>query len=186
MQTQKSLEYLNSKTSMTLREGIQELRTAEGIENDAVENVAPELVDDLNIHDAIHVLFACPTTLPGEISAHLWKVFGTTMKMKDIHRVNRHEDHRQVLAEIGYGRLIRTWFKSIPSIVATLWRSLRLKRCWPAKDYELFLDVPLVELRQQFGIHLPSSKCVSNGRSPRAGAALRRVRPQEPLANKSA
>ncbi|WP_212666734.1 hypothetical protein [Acaryochloris marina] len=139
----KPLEYMRPNTCITLREGIQELRKSEGL-----ENVTPDLVDILDVHDAIHVLFACPTNLTGEISAHIWKIFGTTMKMADMHRVNRHEDHRQVLAKIGHSKLIRTWFKSIPYIVATLFRSFRMKRRWPAGDYALFMDIPLTYISQ--------------------------------------
>ncbi len=175
MAKRRQLRYLDQHSSMTLREGIIELREAEGADGDAVENVAPELVPDLHMHDAIHVLFGCPTNLSGEISAHLWTLFGTTLRLRDMHRVNMHRDHRQVLARIGYVKLIRMWFKNIPTMIATILRSFRMSQKWPAASYDEYLDVPLIELRQQFNIRCPKRfhKTDSEGS---AGAALRHAR----------
>lgn len=175
MTIQTSLEYLRPNTCITLREGIQELRQAEGVKNNAAENITPELADILDVHDAIHVLFACQTNLMGEIKAHIWKVFGTTLKLQEMHRVNRHQDHRKVLAKIGHGRLIRTWFQSILTIAITLFRATQMKQRWPAEDYALFLDTPLTELRKQFGLHLPPQKKASNNSSHSTGAAVRHI-----------
>lgn len=49
MTSKGSLEYIKPNTTITLREGIQELRQAEGIENDTVENVAFELAEVLDV-----------------------------------------------------------------------------------------------------------------------------------------
>ncbi|MDJ0707182.1 MAG: hypothetical protein QNJ46_28235 [Leptolyngbyaceae cyanobacterium MO_188.B28] len=173
----KTLEYLNPRSTQTLLEGIWELRVAEGAEADAAENVAPELVDDIEVHDAIHVLFGCPTNLAGEIIAHVWTLFGTTMSVRDMGRVNMHDDHRQVLAKIGHGRLLKMWFYSVPRIIITLFRALRMKRRWPAEDYRLYLDQRLCDLRKDFGIRL-SSPSPTDQRG--GGAALRTVRSHSP------
>ncbi|MDA0659852.1 MAG: hypothetical protein O3C60_13550 [Planctomycetota bacterium] len=160
---------------MTLGDGIRELRTAEGADSDAGENVAPDLVPDIDIHDSIHVLFACPTNLAGEISAHLWTIFGTTVRLREMRRVNMHQDHRQVLADIGHAKLVKTWFKNIPHLIATFYCSMRMTRKWPASDYSDYLDVPLDELRKEFNICLPNRRGTSVSRG-RAGAGLRHVR----------
>ena len=174
----KKLEYLNPKSTQTLLAGIRELRTVEGAEEDAVENVVPELLNDINVHDAIHVLFGCPTNLYGEIIAHVWTAFGSTMKVRDMHRVNRHHDHRKVLAKIGHGRLLRTWLYSLLGIVATLVRAMQMRRRWPAADYTLYLDQRLCDLRADFGIRLSTGEPVVKSSS---GAALQNVRSGKPL-----
>ena len=173
MKRKRSLRYLDPHATMTLGEGIAELRAAEGADGDAAENISPELVPDIDMHDAIHVLFACSTNLAGEISAHIWTVFGTTVSMSDMHRINNHRDHRQVLSDIGHFKLIRTWFRNVPHLVATLFRSFRMKGKWPASDFENYLDVPLNELRDQFNIRLPKQRTDQTPTS--AGAALRHV-----------
>lgn len=167
-----ALNYLNPQSIQTLRQGIYEFYQAEVAENDASDTVAPELLADIDMHDAIHVLFGCPTHLGGEILAHVWTAFGTTVPLQAMHRVNRHPDHRNVLAEIGHRHLLKTWLKSIPQILMTVIRGLRMKRRWPAEHYVVYLDQHLCDLRQEFGIHLPPPS--SSGK--RAGAALRTVR----------
>jgi hypothetical protein len=166
----KTLGYLSLDCRLTLREGIQELRQAE-----AAANVAPELSHDLDVHDAIHVLFGCPTSLAGEVIAHVWTVFGTTSKLGDLHRVTSHEDHREVLAEIGHFRLLRKWLLSLPRILGTVGRARRMRRRWPVEEFPSFLDRPLDEIRREFGIRFnPPSAPTHTPRQP--GAALRNVK----------
>lgn len=103
------LKFLDASSTQTLREGIQELRDAETADSDASESFPPELIADIDIHDAIHVLFGCPASLRGETIAHVWTAFGTSTKMSDMHRVNEHQDHKMVLSQIGHIKLLKTW-----------------------------------------------------------------------------
>lgn len=153
----KNLMYLDPNSTQTLREGIRELRTYEGATHDASENVALDLADAIDMHDAIHVLFGCPTSLFGEIIAHVWTALGTTVKMQEMHRVSRHDDHRQALSKIGYRRLIATWLVNFPSILTTLICAMRMQLRWPAEDFILYLDQRLCDLRENFGICLLKS-----------------------------
>lgn len=168
-------EYLNPRSRQTLREGVLELRAAEGADGDAADNVAADLIDDIDVHDAIHVLFACSTDLTGEIIAHAWTLFGTTMELRDMRRVNMHEDHRAVLARIGHRHLLGMWLRTVPGIAATVTRALRMKRRWPAEEYTEYLDMRLCDIRAAFGIKLPEVP-LRGHRSGPAGAALRNVR----------
>lgn len=156
MARKKPLRYLDPDCPLTLREGIAELRKAEGADGDAAAQVAPDLVHDLDVHDAIHVLFACPTNVAGEVIAHVWTAFGTTAKLADLHRVNAHRDHRQVLAQIGHWRLVKSWLRGLPRIAVAIWRSQRMSRRWPVEEMPGFLDRPLTDIRREFGIRLPS------------------------------
>lgn len=175
----KQLNYLEPMSTQTLREGIVELRAAEGADGDAAENVAPDLLRDIDVHDAIHVVFACPTNLAGEIVAHVWTAFGTTTSIHDMHRVSRHRDHRTVLAEIGHRRLLGTWLKSLPLIAKTVFRARRMRRRWPAEEFAAYLHKPLAELRAEFGIEI--SPVPRRGRRA-GGAALRSIRRRQSLA----
>jgi hypothetical protein len=183
----KPMTYLQPDSTQTLREGVMELRAAETADSDAAESFAPELKHDIDVHDAIHVLFACPTTLAGEIVAHVWTAFGTTASMADMHRVNAHRDHRAVLAQIGHWRLVRTWFRSLPRIFITLRSARRMVRRWPVEEMSSFFDRRLCDIRQEFGIRLPSVPPSAPGDSREGGAALRSIRHKIPsLATPSA
>ncbi|MEM8974561.1 MAG: hypothetical protein AAGD43_21090 [Pseudomonadota bacterium] len=168
-----TLRYLDPVSSQTLRQGIEELKRVEGADGDAAQNVSEDLVDRINLHDAIHVLFACPTDLRGEIAAHVWTAVGTTMTIRNMHDVNQHRDHRQVLSEIGYVNLAATWVRAIPTVIAILWRSRSMNKLWPAYDYQYYLDCRLCDLRSVYGVHVLGVKRRQVGRG---GAALRWVK----------
>lgn len=168
-----TLKYLNQESSQTLRQAIQELRQAEGFEGDASEYVSSDLLEDIELHDVIHTVFACPTNLRGEILAHVWSVFGTTLEIKQMHRVNRHSDHKAVLRQIGHARLFKTWLRSLPNILVVAWRASRMKQRWPATSFQQFLDTPLFAIRATFNIKVLDSRSRHNTSS---GAALRSIR----------
>jgi len=175
----KQMKYLAPDSTQTLREGVAELRQVEGPEGDAAESFAQELRQDIDVHDAIHVLFGCPTTLAGEIIAHVWTAFGTTASIADMHRVNAHGDHRAVLASIGHWRLFRTWLASLKPIATTLRNTRRMTQRWPVERMAEFYDRRLVDIRDEFGIRLVGRR-IPPGGTPSTGAALRHVRRKRP------
>lgn len=147
----KALNYTNLLSILSLRDGIEEFRKLE-VQQDEAERLADDLIKDINEHDAIHTLFGCTADLKGEILAHVWTYFGTTTDMEQMKRVNRHEDHKQALREIGHLRLMRTWFFNIPSIIATIRNAKKMHKKFPAADYKGYLDAPLKEIREEFNI----------------------------------
>ncbi|XGV97248.1 MAG: hypothetical protein ACAF41_31560 [Leptolyngbya sp. BL-A-14] len=163
-------QYFDPTSNQTLYEALLELRVLEGAD-DAAVNLAPELLDDVEIHDVIHVLFACSTDLAGEVIAHIWAVFGTTYDVREMARVNMHQDHQDVLASIGHARLLSMWVSRIPEIVKTLYRANRMVKRFPAQEYTQYLDKPLVEIREEFGIRLTAPSKAQEKKS--SGAALR-------------
>lgn len=147
------LKYMEADSQQTLREGIIELRKAE-MENDEAEQVSLDLSDDIDEHDAIHVLFACRTDLKGEILAHVWSLFGTTMKMHQMRRVNAHDDHKRALRQIGHLKLLITWGRNLPMIVTTIIRAKRMHKKFPVGKYTRYLEYPMCDIRAEFGIQL--------------------------------
>ncbi len=164
--------YLDANCTSTLREAIAELRGLEGVD-DASAAVAPEIAPDLDIHDVIHVLFACSTDLRGEILAHIWTMAGTTAKVADLHRVTTHRDHRQALRRIGHGRLLWTWVSKAPLFITVFRRARQMKRRFPVHAVAQYLDRPLCDIRRDFGIRLPARKDTPSG--PSYGALVRRA-----------
>lgn len=167
----KKLRYMESDSNQTLREAIHELRESEGADNDAAEYISPELQDDIELHDVIHTVFACPTNLKGEILAHLWSVFGTTLTMSQMHRVTSHKDHKAVLKEIGHARLLKTWATNIPNMARVVLRARKMHCKWPAHDFQQYLNASLKDIRSEYGIRV-----IEVGSSESSGgAALRSI-----------
>lgn len=173
IQVAMNLDYFDPHCRQTLRTALAELRAAEGADQDAASQMAPELIRDLDIHDAIHVIFGCSTDLPGEVLAHVWTILGTSARVRDLHRVMSHRDHREALAKIGHGPLLRMWITSIPRIASTMWRASRMTRRLRIEDMASLLDQPLAEIRHHHGIRLPRQ---SPGSKPSIGAAVRKIR----------
>jgi hypothetical protein len=148
--------YLDPSATISLRDGIAELRASER-DDDLSETVASDLKGDLHIHDAIHVLFACPTTVAGEVQAHAWTLFGTTVARTDAHRVMRHGDHRKAIAAIGHFRLLTTWLSAIPMLLGVYRKSRAMSSRWPAERLGEFLDLPLDRIRHDYRIRVASA-----------------------------
>lgn len=165
-------KYFDPTSNQTLHEAIQELRAFEG-SDDAVVNLAPELREDIEIHDVIHVLFACGTDLASEVIAHIWTIFGTTYNVQNMARVNMHQDHQDVLSTIGHAKLLQMWAYKIPEIVKILYRAKRMIRRFPVQEYTQYLDRQLIDIREEFGIRL--TKLPIGQEKQRSGAALRKL-----------
>lgn len=168
-----NLDYLNQQSTQTLRAALAELREAEGSENDAAAHVASELVIDLDVHDAIHVIFGCSTDLRGEVLAHVWTLLGTTAKLRDLHRVLSHADHQEALARIGHGDLLWKWLTTLPCIASTAWRASRMTRRLQVDNLQSMLDQPLDDIRSSCGIRIVRQDSIHG---PHVGAAVRNVR----------
>ena len=169
------LRYLEPDSEQTLFEAIEELRVAEGVENDAAGYISPDLRNDIELHDVIHTVFACPTNLKGEILAHLWSVFGTTLTMGEMHNVTSHNDHKAVLKKIGHFRLIKTWLGNTPNMFRVVLRSRKMNKKWPAHQFEQYLNKSLKDIRTEYGINIVET---SSGNQTSNGAALRTIRTQ--------
>lgn len=147
------LLYLQANSQQTLKEAIGELRAFElDLQNDYASSISHELARDIDEHDAIHALFACTTNLKGEILAHVWTMFGTTMAVNQMHKVNNHQDHKKALKEIGLFKLLATWLFLIPTILRIVRRAKNMKKKFPISEYQLYLDEKLWVLRSDFGI----------------------------------
>lgn len=106
-------------------------------------------------HDAVHVLFACDTSDRGEAVAHAWMLLGTTVTHREIREVTAGRDHRAFFVEVGHARRLRALLRALPEIAWTALRARRMRRRWPWTNYDRYLDVPLAEIRSEYGIQVP-------------------------------
>ncbi len=146
------LRYMSPHSTDTLRSAISELRRTEGADGDMSD--AGELAPHMQLHDAIHVLFGCGTSLLGEVQAHLWMLLGTSARMRDMHRTASSRDHRAALADIGHAELLKTWLRALPELVSIALRARKMSRRWPAEQLAACLDRPLQELRAEYNIEI--------------------------------
>jgi hypothetical protein len=147
-------QYRQHNSTQTLQKGLEELRALEAAQqNDASETFDAALQTELTQHDVIHVLFGCGTDLQGEIQAHVWTLFGTTLSMQQMHQVNTHKDHKSALQEIGHFKLLRTWLRLFPQLLRTIWRAKHMSKKFPIEQTDAYLQRSLKEIRREFSIY---------------------------------
>lgn len=146
------LKYFDSDSKMTLQEAIRELRALEEQKNEMLAQMSPEMRTTFESHDAVHVLFACGTTIQDEIAAHVWMVFGTTAKLSEMHRAVANREHRHVLSGIGHFKLLRVWVGCLPQIFKIIAKCLRMKKRFPLEELSRLKEQPLCEIRYEYGI----------------------------------
>ena len=143
--------YQSASSSQTLREGLVEYEQLNPNLNDA-RVATPEGADFFHCHDAAHVVFGCDTSLLNEAMADAWTLFGTTITLKSFFGFMKIEEHQEILDKLGWFAVIRTFIRSVPLILRIIYRSMKMNKAWPWDDYPTYLDVPLRDIRDEFGI----------------------------------
>ena len=147
------LKYLQQQSELTLFEGIKELRAFEGTnENDLTSKTTQQFMNALEGHDVIHSLFGCATDVNGEIKVHLWMVFGTTTKMREIKSALGSRDHKETLKEIGHLNLLKRWFYAIPMAIKIFALSKRMTKKYPVENFLNDLNEKLKDIRDEYNI----------------------------------
>lgn len=145
-------KYFDSDPAMTLGEAMQKMRTSEP--EDMTNEASADIVQALEHHDAVHILFGLGTSIQDEIAAHVWMVLATTANISEMHRAVATQEHRSVLSGIGHLRLIGIWISSLPRIIGILFKSLRMKKKVAIEKLSRLKGQPVLAIRQDHGIFL--------------------------------
>lgn len=145
-------EYLGSDPSMTLGEAMQKMGASEP-ENFA-NQASVDIVQALEQHDAVHILFNLGTSIQDEIAAHVWMAFATTANISEMHRAVATQEHRSVLSKIGHFKLTSIWFSNLPRIIGIFFKSLRMKKKVAVEELPRLKDQSILAIRQEHGIVL--------------------------------
>ncbi|MEH1965252.1 hypothetical protein [Nostoc sp.] len=139
--------------SITLSDAIHKMR---GLEPDSnlANKVSLDILQALEQHDAVHVVFNCGTSIQDEIAVHLWMVLATTAKISEMHRAVASLEHRNVLSGIGHFKLMRIWVTSLPRIIGIIFKSLRIKKRLSFEELSRLKGKSILEIRQEHGIIL--------------------------------
>jgi hypothetical protein len=148
-----ALEYTRQDSMQTLRDGLAEYYAANPrlLDPRALPADAARLFRQ---HDAAHVVFGCDTSLRGETLVDTWTIFGSSIGLRGYLAYLRLPEVNQVFAEIGLPRILLETARNLPDAIRVVWRSLRLARKWPWRDYERYLDERLGHVRETLGIRV--------------------------------
>lgn len=146
-------EHFGSGTLITLGEAIQKLRASES-ESNMTNKMSAQIMQAIEQHDAVHVLFNCSTSIQDEIAAHIWMIFATTAKISEMHRAVANQEHRNVLSNIGHLKLMSIWFTSLPRLIGIISKSLRMKKRLAVEELSQLKEKSIIEIRREHGIVL--------------------------------
>lgn len=146
-----ALRYLDPESTMTLREGLAEYFRSmpDLLDVNALEGKAKELFDN---HDTAHVVFGCDVSLRHEAMMDTWTVFGTDVGFFAYMRYLTTPEARRVVTDAGVLRSLWGALLAVPDAVRVIGRARRMKKKWPWRDHERYLDRPLVEIRRDLGL----------------------------------
>ncbi len=105
-------------------------------------------------HDAGHCVFACDNSLRGETLIDTWTIFATTAGVRGYLEYFEHPEVNQVFADVGFVRIVWEFLKALPDVARVLGRSWRQPKRWTWAEWEAWLDTPLHEIREHFGIRV--------------------------------
>jgi hypothetical protein len=145
--------YQTQDSLQTLADGIAEYYAAyPGLAQ--VRAMSPEGQQFFRSHDAAHVAFGCGVTLDQEAVVKLSSIFGTTAGFGVLRGYRLHESTR-IYEQLALSEVLATILRAIILVPRTVVRCLRQRARWPWDEFEPYLDRPLREIREEFGIRVP-------------------------------
>ncbi len=147
------MAYMDRDSRMTLREGLREYF---GQSNALMESseLPADLALGLQSHDVAHVVFGCDTTLPGEVVLARWSLFGVTGSIRPYLIGLRRRETRGLFRDAWAAFRPSMLWRIMKFASLAVVRSLRMRERWPFEDYAQYLDQPLCEIRERFGIRV--------------------------------
>jgi hypothetical protein len=102
------------------------------------------------------VVYGCSIGLEDEAVVKISSIFGTTAGFGVLRGYALHESV-QIYEQLPLGAMLRVMARSVVLVPRTIFRCLRQRARWPWTGFEGFTEVPLCEIREQFGIRVPHS-----------------------------
>ncbi len=143
-----------TSADITLERAIADLRAEEDPEGGMTEAISATSARAFDMHDAVHLIFNCDTSLRGEIAAHAWMAFATTAPLTEMHGAVANDEHRNTLTGIGHGKLAITWFTMLPRLFAIFWKSRRILTKIDYERLETLMPRSFADIRAEHGIRV--------------------------------
>ncbi len=145
--------YAEKDSALTLRQGLDEYYAANpGFKGEGAFLSQPR--ETIVAHDVCHVVFGLGASSEEELIVEVWTFFGTILPFKKIQEAPKAEFAADLLKTFGPWRLIRRFVLTTPRMLRAFIAVLRMKKRWPHFGYEKYMDMPLSEIRREFGIRI--------------------------------
>lgn len=142
---------MSSESSLTLRQALQHFQERNAKYFSEKPDNAPSFLAD---HDVTHVVFGCDTSLYGEGVVKVWTTFGTTLSFWKVVRGYKEADAFELSRNYSFRHVTKNIFRFLCVIPKTIIRAKRMHKPWPFSDYQSYLDVPIIQIREEFNIRV--------------------------------
>ena len=146
--------YQTQDSPMTVREGLAEYYRANPEITQPGEGSAIGEVFFAS-HDVTHVVFGTTTSVRDEAINDMWSMFALDIPAREY--ISRGLDVPEVKALFTLSSMWEFLVESLrlPLYIPTIRRHAKaMTKPWPWKGFESYLDLPLAEVRREFGIEV--------------------------------
>ena len=146
--------YQDQDSPMTLREGLDEYYRMNP-EVTPPEEASEEGEQFFHSHDVTHVVFGTTTTFRDEGINDLWSMYGLDISMREyVGRGLEVPEVKALFKEFGTWAFIKELAKFPGYWPKVRRQAKKMTKPWPWKGYADYLDVPLAQVRREFGIEV--------------------------------
>jgi hypothetical protein len=118
-----------------------------------LRKVRPEAQEFFRCHDVAHVVFGCDVALDDEAVVKIASILGTTAGLQVLKGYRLHES-LQIYRQLRILDVVLSIVRSVVIVPRTALRCMRQRARWPWSEHQKYLQVPLHQLRREFGIRV--------------------------------
>ena len=149
----RALKYQAQDSILTLQQGLDEYFTANPGLLDSTKTSSASLGRYMNNHDVSHVVFGTGTSLRGEMLQDTWTFLAIDVSVKQyVSDFVKEDEGKEIMKSTIQWEIIPVMIGFVLQLPRLAWRSRKMSKKWPWKQWQPYLDVPLAEIRQEFGI----------------------------------
>ncbi|NET91219.1 MAG: hypothetical protein F6K45_24535 [Kamptonema sp. SIO1D9] len=149
----KKFQYQQQYSQQTLQAGLDEYYAKHpGLITE--DNSSSQVAKLFRLHDVTHVIFGCDTSIAEETLTDTWTIFGSTVKLSEYLKYLQYPETRKLVQDVGYLKLFGAFILTIPAVFQVIARTRKMKKKWIWSGYEEYLNYPLFQIRQEFGIEV--------------------------------
>ena len=149
----KVAQFQDQECKLTLRDALAEFYS---VNSHILSKPKPKTIwtELLIHHDVSHVFFGVNTSLLDETAGDCWTLFGTDLSFKEYLAYANTPEGKKLLKDIGVINIIKALIISLPLLYKIYLRSRKMTRKWEIRSYEQYMNMPLVEIRNEFNLKI--------------------------------
>lgn len=146
------MSYLDPRPDETLADGLAEYFASRG-DLFRGRGASPEAVEFFRCHDTAHVVFGCAADLPSEACVKMWSFLSTDAGLRRLYAGYALPESAEIYSWLTPSQMWQAGLASVGTFPKVIVRSRKMTQRWPWAEFDDFLNMPLGEIRDRFGIN---------------------------------